>query len=142
MRIALCAVTVLAGLGAARAADLDPIAVRKSVMDLQGADIAYIESVVKAKGDVKPLEGPAKAMARSAALIPALFPAGSDKGDTKALAEIWSDNAGFEKNATALHDAASKLAVAAKAGDAETVASEFKVMGEQCGSCHRHYRAK
>jgi cytochrome c556 len=142
-RIALCAVIMLAGLGVARADGLDPIAVRQAGYDLQNGDFAFIRSVVKDKGDVKPLEGPAKAIARWAALIPTLFPKGTETGgNTKALPEIWSDPAGFQKIALAASDAATKLAVAAKAGDADEVAADTKLLGEQCGACHKAYRAK
>jgi len=134
---------MLAGLGVARADGLDPIAVRQAGYDLQNGDFAFIRSVVAAKGDVKPLEGPAKAIARWAALIPTLFPKGTETGgDTKALPEIWSDPAGFQKIAMAASDAATKLAVAAKAGDADEVAADTKLLGEQCGACHKGYRAK
>lgn len=146
-RIALSAVIVLAGLGAglgaARADGLDVIAVRQAGYDLQGGDFAYIRAVVKDKGDVKQLEVPAKAIARWAGLIPTLFPKGTETGgDTKALPEIWSDRAGFEKIASAAGAAATKLAEAAKANDADAVAVQFKALGEQCGACHKGYRAK
>ena len=142
-RITLCAVIMLAGLGVAHADGLDPIAVRQAGYDLQNGDFAFIRSVVSAKGDVKPLEGPAKAIARWAALIPTLFPKGTETGgNTKALPEIWSDPAGFQKIAMAASDAATKLAVAAKAGDADEVAADTKLLGEQCGACHKGYRAK
>ncbi len=142
-QIALCTVIVLAGLGAARADGLDPIAVRQAGYDLQGGDFAYIRAVVQAKGDVKPLEVPAKAIAKWTAVIPTLFPKGTETGgDTKALPEIWSDPAGFRKIAMAANDAATKLAVDAKAGDADGVAADAKLLGEQCGACHKAYRAK
>jgi len=98
---------------------------------------------VKEKGDVKQLETPGKAIARWATMIPVMFPAGTDKGgNTKALSEIWSDSAGFRKDADALHDAAVKLTDAAKAGDASAVAASAEAMGKACGACHRAYRAK
>jgi cytochrome c556 len=76
-------------------------------------------------------------------VIPTLFPKGTEKGgDTKALPEVWSDPAGFEKIALAATDAATKLAAAAKAGDAEEVAADTKLLGQQCGACHKAYRAK
>ena len=140
---ALLAAILVAPVGQARAADLDPIAIRQVGMALQSGSFGFIRSVVAAKGAVKPLETPAKAIARWAAMIPAVFPAGSDKGgDTKALPEIWSDRAGFEKIAMTLGEAATRLAVAAKAGDADAVALEAKAIGDQCGACHRGYRAK
>jgi cytochrome c556 len=134
---------LLAGLGVARADALDPIAIRQVGMDLTGGDFAYIKSVVQSKGEVKPLEVPAKAIARWAATIPVLFPVGSEKGeDTKALPKIWSDRAGFEKIASAAQAAATRLAEVAKAGDADAVAVQFKALGEQCGACHKGYREK
>jgi cytochrome c556 len=142
-RIVLGAVIMLTAVGVARADGPDPIPLRQAGMALTGGDFAYIRLVVAAKGDVKPLEVPAKAISRWASVIPAVFPAGSDKGhDTKALPEIWSDRAGFEKDAIALGTAADKLAVAAKAGDADAVGIATKEMGEACGACHKAYRAK
>jgi cytochrome c556 len=142
-RIALCAVIMLTGLGVARADGLDPIAVRQAGFSLNNGDFAFIRSVVAAKGDVKPLEVPAKAIAKWAAVIPSLFQKGTETGDdTKALPQIWSDPAGFQKIAVSLGDAATKLAGAAKAGDAEEVAADTKLLGEQCGACHKTYRAK
>lgn len=142
-RIALCAVFMLVGLGAARADGPDVIAVRQAGYDLQNGDFAYIRAVVKDKGDVKPLEVPAKAIARWASLIPTLFPKGTETGgDTKALPEIWSDPEGFKKISVAATEAATKLATDAKAGDADAVAADTKLLGEQCGACHKAYRAK
>jgi len=134
---------MLIGLGAARADGPDVIAVRQAGYDLQNGDFAYIRAVVKDKGDVKPLEVPAKAIARWASLIPTLFPKGTETGgDTKALPEIWSDPEGFKKISVAATEAATKLATDAKAGDADAVAADTKLLGEQCGACHKAYRAK
>ncbi len=147
-QIILCAAVVLASTGVAgsvvaKADGLDPIAVRQAVMSLQGGDFAYIRAVLAAKGDVKPLEVPAKAIIKSTAVIPTLFPKGTESGgDTRALPEVWSDPAGFQKIAAAATDAATKLAAAAKAGDADEVAADTKLLGEQCGACHKAYRAK
>jgi len=141
--MAWCAVIMLAGLAVARADDLDVIAVRQAGYAAQGGDFAYIRAVVKEKGDVKPLEVPARAIAKWTAVVPTLFPKGTETGhDTKALPEIWSDPAGFQKIALAANDAANKLAAAAKAGDADEVAADTKLLGEQCGACHKAYRVK
>ncbi len=134
---------MLVGLGAARADGLDPIAVRQAGFSLNNGDWAFIRSVVTGKGDVKQLEAPASAMAKWAAVIPTLFPKGTETGgDTKALPEIWSDPAGFQKVAAAFGEATTKLATDAKAGAADAVAADMKLVGEQCGACHKTYRAK
>jgi cytochrome c556 len=141
--VAILTVVILAGAGIARAEGIDPIEVRQTGLDLLSADYAGIRAVVAAKGDVKTLENPAKAMQRFAMLMPTLFPKGSDTGhNTKALPEIWSDSAGFEKAAAGLGEASGKLAAAARSGDADAVATEVKAVGDACGLCHKAYRAR
>lgn len=140
-----CALVVLtlALAGAAHAAGPDPIETRQAGQDLMLADFSGIRAVIAAKGDVKTLEKPAAALARWMKQYPSLFPPGSDKGhDTKALPAVWSDSAGFQKAADNFVDAADKLAELAKAGDADGVAAQVKVVGEACGACHKTYRAR
>lgn len=142
-RIALCAVMMLAAMGVARSEGIDVIAVRQAGFAMQGGNFAFIRSVVAAKADVKQLEVPAKAIGKWSAVIPTMFPKGTETGgNTKALPEIWSDPSGFQKAAANLNDAAAKLAVAAKAGDADEVAIDTKVLGDQCAACHKAFRAK
>jgi cytochrome c556 len=142
-KVALCAVAMVALGGLAHADGVDPIAMRQVGMDLVAGNFAFVQAVVKEKGDIKPLENVGKAIARWGKTIPAVYPAGSDKGEnTKALPEIWSERAGFEKAAADMTEAATKLSEAAKAGDTEGVAADAKLIGQACGGCHRHYRAK
>lgn len=119
------------------------IETRQTVMSLQGGTYAGIRAVVATKGDLKTLEGPAKSLARSAAILPSLFPQGTAAGNnTKALPEIWSDNAGFQKAAATFGEASSMLARAAAAGDAAGVDAAIKAIGDGCHSCHRAYRSR
>jgi len=142
-KLALMTVLLLAAAGVARADGPDVIELRQTGMDLQAGAFAGIRAVVEAKGDVKKLEGPAKAIQRWAGVIPTLFTKGSEQGhNTKALPEVWSDSAGFQKAAATLGEAAGKLVEVAKAGDADGVAAQVKAIGDACGACHRTYRAK
>ena len=81
--------------GAAHAQGFDPIQTRQAGQDLLAGDFAGIKAVITANGDVKTLEGPAKAIQRWALVFPTLFPAGSDKGDTKAAPAIWTRPGGL-----------------------------------------------
>lgn len=128
--------------GGARAQSFDPIQTRQAGQDLLSADYAGIKAVITAKGDLKSLEGPAKAIQRWALVFPTLFPPGSDKGDTKAAPAIWTDNAGFQKAAEKLSAAGAALATAAKANDATQVDATFKEVGQACGACHHDYKLK
>jgi cytochrome c556 len=132
----------LAAGGSAFAQGFDPIQTRQAGQDLVAGDFAGIKAVVVAKGDVKTLENPAKAISRWSKLFPTLFPPGSDTGDTKASPKIWTEKADFEKAALRLSTEADALATAAKAGDEAAVATAFKGVGDACGACHKEYRLK
>lgn len=141
-KVALSAIIMLAGIGVAQAQTPDPLAVRQAAFDMQAGTFGLARTIVANKLDVKPLETGARGMVRWAALIPSMFPPGSDKGDTKALPEVWKDQAGFKKAADEFGAAALKLADAAKAGDADAVAAATKAVGDACGACHKVFRAK
>jgi cytochrome c556 len=141
-KIVLVTAMALAVGGAAQAQGIDPIQTRQTGLDLLAGTFAGIRAVVAANGDVKTLEGPGKAIKRWGMLFPTLFPAGSDKGETKAAPAIWSDNAGFQKASMALSAAGDTLATAAKAGDAAAVTAAVKGIGDACGACHKEYRLK
>jgi cytochrome c556 len=145
MKIRLAGLAALAccvaGVAVARA-EIDVLAVRKAGMDLQSSTIGAVNLAAKAGVEVKSFAGAGSATAAWAKQIPTLFPPGSDKGDTKALPEIWSDNAGFMKAAAELGTAADKLTAAAKANDKDAFAAALKDVGGACGACHKTYRAK
>ena len=137
----LGAVALLAATGMARADAPTPIEMRQTGLDLMAGSFGGIRAAVAAKSDVKTLEAPAKAMARFAAIMPGLFPKGTEAG-TKAKPEIWTDMEGFTKASAALGAASTKLAELAKAGDAEGVEAQVKLVGAACAACHNGYRAK
>ena len=141
-KLVLLAAMVLAVGGAAYADGIDPIEARQAGQDVLAGTFAGVKAVVTANGDVKTLEAPGKAIQRWALVFPTMFPPGTDTGKTKAAPAIWTDRAGFEKDAQALSAAGGKLAEAAKAGDATAVAAAFKEIGEACGACHKEYRLK
>jgi cytochrome c556 len=121
----------------------DIIETRMAGQDLLEGDFDGIRAVVEAKGDVEPLEEPAKAMARWIKQFPAQFPVGSEHGhDTRALSAIWSHATEFRKASDDMALASDRLAQLAKAGDAEGVAAQVKVVGSTCRACHQTYRAR
>jgi cytochrome c556 len=142
-KLVLLTALVLATAGIARADEMNVILLRQAGQDLLAGTFGGIRAVVAAKGDVKTLVQPATAMGKWMRVFPSTFPAGSDKGNnTKALPAIWTDTAGFQKDANDMAEAADKLAELAKAGDADGVATQIKAVGEACAACHRTYRAK
>jgi cytochrome c556 len=143
-QLALAAAILCSTIGLARAADTPSvIEMRKVGMGLEISTFAGIRAVIAAKGDLKTLEGPARSMQRWARMVPRLFPKGSETGDdTKARPEIWADMAGFEKAANVEVEALGKLMELAKAGDADGITEQVKVVGAACSACHNAYRAK
>ena len=125
------------------AAYADPIADRKAIMKERGGLIGGIAKM--AKGET-PFDAAAVLTALQALQaneakvdIDALFPAGSDKGDTKAAPKIWEDMAGF-KAANDKYKADLDAAVAAPATSVEALGAQLGVLGGDCGGCHKPYR--
>ena len=119
------------------------IAARQGGMALTSGNVAAMKAANEAKADVKPLAGGARALAQWGRAYPGLFPDGTQTGhDTKAKPEIWSDRAGFEKAASNFVEAAEKLAQLADANDKAGFASQYTVLTQSCGGCHRTYRAR
>jgi len=70
------------------------------------------------------------------------FPEGSETGaETEAAPAIWSDRAGFDAAIAALI-ADTDAAIAAEAGDLETMRAAFGTVAENCKSCHESYRIR
>lgn len=68
-----------------------------------------------------------------------MFPAGSDKGETKALPNIWTDWAGFLEVNKQTEDAMTKLIAASKGTDLAALGDAFKEMNAGCTACHKKY---
>ncbi len=127
-------------------ANADPVADRIAVMKESGKiTFGGLGPVVKG-------EAPFDAAAVNTALaalntnamkidVAALFPAGSDQGETTASPKIWEDMAGF----TALMDkmkADVAAAVAANPQDLDALKVQFGAITKNCGACHETYRIK
>ncbi len=69
-----------------------------------------------------------------------LFPAGSDRGDTKAAPAIWSDRAGYEAAIAAFNAAVADNAP--KAGTADGFKVAFVAAANSCRSCHQSYKLR
>jgi len=71
------------------------------------------------------------------------FVAGSDKaGNTKAKAEIWSEQAKFNAAADKMQTEMSKFSAAAKTGSLDNIKAALGGVGGTCKSCHDDFRAQ
>lgn len=77
--------------------------------------------------------------AKAAADVEALWPQGSDSGDTEALPAIWADFDAF-KAANEKYAQAVAAAAAAAPQDLAAFQAVFGPVAAGCGSCHETYR--
>jgi cytochrome c556 len=120
----------------------DVIAERKENRKQAAAAMRAIKGIIDAKGATSgAVEQAAKLKTLEASFVK-MFPAGSDKGETKALPAIWTDMAGFQAANKAADVAYDKLAVAAGSGNLEALTAAFGETGKACGACHDKFRAK
>ena len=122
-------------------AQADVIQKRQDAMKGNSAAAKAIKGAVETK-DYATVEAKAKDIMGTADKIVSLFPKGSTTGKTKAKPEIWEKPDDFSKAAKNLGKAASELASAAKAGNADDVDVKVKALGEACNSCHKQFRAE
>jgi cytochrome c556 len=143
-KILLAAGLVIAATGVANAqSGPNLIETRRVGMALQAGAFSGMQAVVTAKGDVKRLAFPARSIARFAAILPTLFPAGTETGgSTRASPEIFAKPDEFKKAADGLGQAATALATAAGTGDTAAVEAALKVIENSCNSCHSTFRAR
>lgn len=136
----LLTVLALASLTAHAADPDDMIKYRKNVMNanggLMGASNALIQNKVEFKSQ---LAGYAKALEALNKDLPALFPKGSNGGDSEALPDVWNKRAEFERHAKDTQTKAAAFAKAAGGGDPK-LAEKFKDLSDSCKSCHKDFR--
>src|SRR5262249_48170495 len=133
---ALAAGAMVGGATIALAQD-DVIKQRQENRKQIAATMRAIKGVIDAKGDVKTIVPQAAKAKELEMAFEKMFPAGSDKGDTKALPTVWSDREAFQaasKNADAPCD---KPAVAAGWGALAAVTAAFGDTGKACGAATR-----
>ena len=120
----------------------DAIKYRKAGFTIMAAHFGRIGAMASGKApfDAKLAAENAEIVAEVAKLPFGGFTDGSDKGDTRAKAEIWSERAKFNTGATQLQDAANKLNVAAKSGNLDAIKAAFGETAKTCKACHDSYR--
>lgn len=93
--------------------------------------------------NIATLKAYAADIARIAPNLPAQFPAGSGPESgvkTETQPNIWSDGAGFKKDADNLASAANALNAAAQGGNIDAIKAAAGTLGQACKTCHTTYR--
>ncbi len=122
----------------------DAIKYRKNALFVMQQNFGRVAGMAAGKVpfDVKVAAESAAVAAFVAKLPWAGFGPGTDKGQTKALPEIWAQKAKFDDYANKMQAEMDKLAVAAKSGNLDAIKAAVNATGGACESCHDDFRAK
>lgn len=141
--VAAAVAAIVAAPLATMAAHADPIADRKQNMRERGAQMRVLAPMAQGQ---RPFDAAAALAAlealnanAQAATIEALWPAGSDSGDTKSSPNIWSDPAGYQA-ALDKYEADIASAIAASPSDLAGFQAVFGPVAANCGACHQSWR--
>jgi cytochrome c556 len=114
---------------------------RQNVMSTMGGLVGTAVGRLRDGFEFGPgLDAVAAGLVATTADIPALFPEGTDFGETDATADVWSDAAGFADKAKEAADAAKAFQEAVASGEKATIMGAFKAVGDSCKGCHEAYR--
>lgn len=146
-RLVLCAMVVAASaLSLPAAAQFakpeDAIKYRQSGMALIGAHFGRLGAMANGRVpfDAKVAAENAEVVAFVSKLPFAGFVDGTDKGNTKAKPEIWSQMDKFRAGATKMQEEVAKLNTVAKGGNADQIKAAFGEAAKTCKGCHDDFR--
>ena len=120
----------------------DAIKYRKAAFTVMNTHVGRIGAMVQGKA---PFDAKAAADNADVALMMSKLPytaflQGTDKGETRARPEIWTENDKFRAAAQKMQDEMAKLNVAAKSGNLDTIKAAFGPVGQACKNCHDNFR--
>lgn len=126
--------------GTAHAEEQIIIDYRQGVMKAVGGNMASLAAVIVDGAEYRAnLIHHARFVTRFMQDVPALFPEGSDFGETDALMSVWEQREEFEQRAADTRKAADLLLEAVEKDD-EAMALRFRELGESCRACHEDFR--
>lgn len=137
----LCSLAVVFALGAtAVVAQEDPLAARKALFKQMAGALKEPGQMLKGETplDLAKVKESLALVAANADKLGALFPEGSNTGDTAALPKVWEDKADFTGRFEKLSRDAGAAIVSITDMDSFR-ATMPKVLGN-CGACHKVYR--
>lgn len=141
--VTAAAVSFTAGVGAQTKPE-DAIKLRKAAFALMGYNFGSLAAMAQDKKPYNKDEAVrnAEAVAMLGRMPLEHFGAGTDKGDTKAKPEIWSQMDKFRGLMNKMNEESTKLAAVVKNGDLAALKAQFGETGKTCKACHDDYRAK
>ena len=120
----------------------DAVKYRKAAFTVMGAHFSRVGAMANGRVPFDAaMAAENAALAEMVAKLPwAGFGPGTDKGDTRAKPEIWTEQAKFNAGADKMQAELAKLSAAAKTGNLDAVKTAFGAAGQTCKACHDAYR--
>lgn len=142
LALAVAAVSLSAPAAAQFQKPEDAVKYRKAAFTVMAAHFGRIGAMASGKA---PFD--AKVAADNAAIVETMsklpyagFGPGTDKGETRALPAIWTEQAKFNAAAEKMQGEVAKLSAAAKTGNLDAVKTAFGAAGQSCKACHDDFR--
>lgn len=122
----------------------DAIKYRKAAFTLVGAHFSRLGAMATGKTpfDAKLAAENAEIVAELSKLPWHAFTEGTDKGETRAKTEIWTQAAKFKEMSDKFVTEASKLNSVAKTGQVDQIKIAFAQTADTCKACHDSFRSK
>ena len=124
----------------------DAIKYRQGALTVMASHFGRIGAMVNGRVpfDAKVAAENAEIVANMAKLPWAAFGPGTEKGaiPSRAKPEIWAEQAKFKDLSEKMMTETTKLAAAAKTGNADALKTAFGATGASCKACHDNYQAK
>jgi cytochrome c556 len=120
----------------------DAIKYRKASYTVMAAHFGRLGAMANGRApyDAKTALENAELVSTMAKLPWAAYGEGTDKGDTRAKSEIWTESAKFKEASDKMQVEIGKLNVAAKAGSVDALKAAFGPAAASCKACHDNFR--
>ena len=120
----------------------DAIKYRKAVFTVMGTHFGRVAAMANGKApfDAKVAADSAEIATSISKLPYVAFIPGSDKGDTRAKPEIWTEGDKVKGLAEKMQDEMVKFNAASKTGNIDTIKAAVGETGKACKACHDNYR--
>ena len=115
---------------------------RQSAMFLQGQHLSRVFAMANGRVpfDAKVMQDNVAVVETFIKLPFVAFIDGTDKGNTRAKPEIWTERAKFDAAALKVQEEVGKLSAAAKSGNIDQIKSAAGGVGQACKACHDSYQ--
>jgi cytochrome c556 len=120
----------------------DAVKYRKAALSVMGTHFSRVGAMATGRA---PFD--AKAVADNMAVVETLsklpwdaFGPGTEKGDTRALPAVWTEQAKFKAASEKMQGEVVKLNAAAKTGNLDAIKTAFGATAASCKACHDDFR--